>query len=45
MEFGLLDGGVGDEHSDFGFVEISKICEMQDAYFFVTWQRKVAIEI
>ncbi len=34
MEFGAIDGGVDDKHSDVGLSKISKICTMQDDYFF-----------
>ncbi len=33
MEFSLLDGGEDDEYNGIDFVEISKICATQDAYF------------
>ena len=34
MKFSLLDGKEGGEHTDVGFVELSKIFEMHDAIFF-----------
>ena len=33
-EFGSLDGGDNNEYNGLGFVEISKIFAMQDAFFF-----------
>ena len=38
MEFALLDGEDDGKHNDVSFVEISKILEMQDAFFFETEQ-------
>ena len=34
MRIGSLDGGGYGDHTDVGFVEISKTCEMHDAVFF-----------
>ena len=36
MEFGSFEGEEGNEHSGFGFVEISEMSAVQDAIFFVT---------